>query len=67
MTDRQTIWGVHHDTMVMMAKGMTTIQLDAAVHGGRPLTLIEDDDTEVTGTELFKRYCYLCLDAQEDL
>lgn len=65
MTNRLAIWGVHDWTMQLMAKGMTKQELMNACTCGRPLTLINDDSSEVTGQKLYDIYQHLCKDHKE--
>lgn len=58
---------VHESTLRMMLKGMTVEQLRQAAHAPRALILIDDNDNETTGAELFEQWKYQCMDYKEDL
>jgi hypothetical protein len=53
---------VHEATLRLMLTGMTVEQLRQAAHAPRPLILVLEDGTEITGALLFEGYYAQCTD-----
>lgn len=58
---------VHEGTLRLMVPGMLMEGFRQACHNAtRPLILVLDDDSEVSGAHLYRQFVHLCSDYKEE-
>lgn len=67
MGNHGSAFRVHENTLRLMLPGMMMEGFRQACHNTtRPLILVLDDDSEVSGAHLYRQFVHLCSDYKEE-